>query len=203
MNTIQNKFKPPKRHSGYFSLNAGLSLVELIVTVAILGILASVAAPNILNWLPNLRLKNAARDVYSTFQKARLLAVKQNVTVRVRFDTTVNPGFYFIDIDNSGTVNQPDEYQMNLSAYGSGVNFGFPAGLVDWNGGAIATSVTFPGGPPRFCTYNSNGTSGAGTIYLVNSQASIVYAITTVTSGAVKMRKYNGILPFHKRNWIE
>jgi len=100
-------------------------------------------------------------------------------------------------------VDQQGEYQTDLSSYGSGVDFGVPAGQIDWNGAGIANSVTFGGGPPRFCTYNSDGTSGAGSVYLMNGQASVVYAITTVTSGTVKLRKYNGILPFNQNNWMD
>lgn len=182
---------------------AGFTMVELMIAVAIIGIMAAVATPGIIAWLPNYRLKSAARDLYAALQNARLLAVKNNTTVQVVFGPPANPNAYLIDLNGNGVVDLPGEYQVNLTGYGSGVAFGFPPGLVSWSGGAVATSVTFPGGPPPFCTYNSNGTSGAGSVYLVNSQLHIVYAITTVTSGAVKLRKYTGILPFNANNWME
>ncbi len=181
----------------------GFSLVELMVVVAIIGIMGAIATPGILHWLPNYRLKSAARDLYSTIQNARLMAVRENTRLSVVFNNTVTPGFYFTDFDASGTINQPGEYRMDLSSYGSGVDFGFPAGLVNWNGAAVVSAITYGGGPPAFCTYNSDGTTGSGTIYLINNQAQIVYAITTVTSGAVKLRKYSGILPYNQNNWIE
>lgn len=189
-------------HLAQIKSKAGFTLVELMVVVAIIGIMAAIATPGFIAWLPNYRLKSAARDLYSALQNARMLAVKNNTTVQVVFVAAPAP-LYFIDINADGIAN-PGEYQVNLSGYGSGVTFGFPAGLVDWGGAPVATSITFPGGPPPFCAYNSNGTTTAvGTVYLVNSQQHIVYAITTVTSGAVKLRKYNGIQPFTPANWIE
>lgn len=193
-------------HRTQIKSKAGFTLVELMIAVAIIGIMAAVAAPGFIAWLPNYRLKSAARDLYSALQNARLLAVRENTTVQVVFVddlTPANQDSYFIDINGSGVVDQPGEYRVNLSGYGSGVAFGFPPGLVNWNGTGVAQSITFPGGPPPFSTYNSNGTSGNGTVYLVNAQQHIVYSITTVTSGAVKLRKYNGILPFNQNNWMD
>lgn len=185
--------------------HSGFTLVELMVVVAVIGLMAAIGTPVVLNLLPNYKLKAAARDLYSSLQQTRLLAIKTNNNVRLVLDNTVSPGFYFIDVDASGTLNLQNEYRIDLASYGYGVDFGFPPGLVNWNGKAVTNSVVFGGnpGPPPFCSYNSNGTSGSGSIYLSNAQNSIVYAITTVDSGAVKLRKYNGLLPFNQNNWID
>ncbi len=189
-----------------FQGKAGFSLVELMVVIGIIAIMAAAGTPSFLNWLPNYRLRSAARDIYSTLQNARLLAVRENTSVRVVFNNLVSPGFYIVDINNNGVMDQPGEYRHDLASYGSGVDFGFPVnpgGFVDWSGGAVGSAITFGGGPPPFCTYNSDGTVGSGTVYLVNDEDHLAYAITTVTSGAVKLRKYNGILPYNQNNWIE
>ncbi len=182
---------------------SGFSLVEIMIAVAIIGLMAAVSVPVVSAWLPNYRLKSAARDLHSALQNARILAVKRNVNVRIVFDNTVNPGFYFLDLNGNDTMDQPGEFRTDLGGYGSGVDFGMPAGIVNWNGAIVANAVTYPGGPPPFCTYNTNGTSGNGDVYLMNQEAHIVYAVTTVISGAVKLRKYNGILPYNQNNWIE
>lgn len=208
MKIIQDMHKIAARNNVCAQRESGFTLTELMIVVSILGILAAVSVPSMFASLPNRHLKSAARDVYATLQSARLLAVKRNSRVRVYLNNTVNPGTVVIALPDAAgnftiAIDQQGEYQTNLSSYGSGVDFGVPAGQVDWNSDAIANTVTFGGGPPRFCTYNSDGTSGAGTVYLINNQASVVYAITTVTSGAVKLRKYNGILPFNQNNWMD
>ena len=66
----------------------GFSLIELMVTVAIAGVLLAVAGPSFSNWIQNTRIRNAAQDIYSGIQRAKAEAVQRNV--QVRFQLTNN-----------------------------------------------------------------------------------------------------------------
>lgn len=81
----------------------GFTLIEIIVVIVIIAIMATIAAPNFLTWLPNMRLKEAARDLYSSMQKAKLEAAKQNSCAGMSFIPVVYPatgGRYVVFMDD-------------------------------------------------------------------------------------------------------
>ena len=66
---------------------SGFTMVELMIVIVVIAILSAIAVPNIINSLPNYRLKAAARDIISNFQKAKMEAVKRNTDVVITFTT--------------------------------------------------------------------------------------------------------------------
>ena len=57
---------------------AGFTLIELLVVIAMIGILATISTPGMIDWKRNANLKADMRRLYGFFQKARLEAVKRN-----------------------------------------------------------------------------------------------------------------------------
>ena len=64
--------------------------MELMVVFAILTVLAGIAVPNLIAWLPKYRLNQAAGDIHSMLQNARMQAIKANRPVVVLFDPDGN-----------------------------------------------------------------------------------------------------------------
>ncbi len=63
--------------------SSGLTMVELIVVMLVLGILLTIAYPMIGPFSSGYRLRGAARELATDLQFARLLAVKENKSFRV------------------------------------------------------------------------------------------------------------------------
>ncbi|MFO7753666.1 MAG: GspH/FimT family pseudopilin, partial [Desulfobacteraceae bacterium] len=112
---ILKKFHSPynkgKMRSHQLSDKNGFTLIELMVTVAIIGIVASFAISSLNNLLPRYRVKSAARQVRADLQDAKMEAVKQNRTVLVDFNVagSGNPGSCITCFDTDSDDDCDDE----------------------------------------------------------------------------------------------
>jgi prepilin-type N-terminal cleavage/methylation domain-containing protein len=73
----------------------GVTLIELAVVMAIVGIMALFMAPAIGEWLDNFRIRQAARDIASTLQLAKMQTISTRQTHSVNF--TLADGTYVIN----------------------------------------------------------------------------------------------------------
>ncbi|MCI5178213.1 MAG: prepilin-type N-terminal cleavage/methylation domain-containing protein [Candidatus Electrothrix sp. AW3_4] len=167
----------------------GFSFVELMVVIALIGILSAMSLPSLLKGLPEKRLKAAARNVYADLQKARLLAVKKNKKITVRFNESDR--YYYFDEDEDGTTGfkewNPDEMRRDLADYGQ-VIYGKGGAVKNWNNDLINNVV-----PYQDLAFNPVGTTKNRSVYLQDPGHDVCYAITTTIYGAVKIRRFNGV----------
>ena len=164
----------------------GLTIIELIVVMCILGVMVLVAIPNIGRWLPRYRLKSAARDVASNMQLARLGAIKENREWALLFD--VNGQSYQIISDkgpdgNWGTLDDTEERVVNLSDYRN-IQFGDNGNGPADGGGPVGDGVTFVG---KRAEFNPGGTSTAGTVYLQNNRNGTRAIRVDSSTGIIRM----------------
>jgi Tfp pilus assembly protein FimT len=177
----------------------GFTLFELAMILAIIAILASIAIPAFSVWMPNYKLRSAARDLYSSFQGARLGAVKQNKRWAVVFDQASNPGRYFVCSDDGANDvwdgppamggDDTVEKTVNLSRYEN----------IDFGHGTLNTDIVgnpFSGGDNiyyanDFVVFRPRGLSEKGYVYIQNNK-NTVYGIGTRASGVIHLKKWKG-----------
>lgn len=78
----------------------GVTLIELIVTLAVLGLLALAAMPSISDWLRNARMRNMTESIQTGMQQARNEAVRRNRQVSFWLVNLPSPGV----MDNNCTL---------------------------------------------------------------------------------------------------
>ena len=160
----------------FLQKSSGFTLIELMIAIAIIGILTSFAVPKILDWLPEYRLKKASRELYNNFNLARARAISGNRQYVIFFDT-VNGIYQFVNSGDNrifdGTpIPQLDdtvEKTIRLIDYNGDIRFGH--GPADTN--ATQVGGAFPGDDVSYGTnqlvFNSRGlVNNLGYVYLSN-----------------------------------
>ena len=143
----------------------GVTLIELIIIMLIIGVMAAFFAPNIGAWLPNFRLRSAARDIVSTMRTAQIKAVSTNLSYRVRFTL---PSSYIL------------EYRNTLNSWvPEGITENFPSGIT-------VAAINFNTG--NTAEFNANSTSSSGSVRIQNNRGAIRLLTLTPSTGRVAIQ---------------
>ena len=121
--------------------NQGFTLLEILVALAITGILAALTLPNLLAWLNRNKVQEATDSIQSALQDAQKQAMRRGRICTINFTngTGTNPTVYSqiraseagcLVMANAGSLNLPQEVFMvvrNFPTLGSspGVQFSF------------------------------------------------------------------------------
>lgn len=86
----------------------GFTMIELLVTVAVLGVLVAIAAPNLSDFLDRQRLVAQVREIANLAQLARSEAISHSASGAAELKSvsmTVSPGdSWFVGLSNTGTT---------------------------------------------------------------------------------------------------
>ncbi len=161
--------------------NNGFTVVELIVVLALFALMAGFAIPNVARIMPKYRLKEAARDLYSNFQLAKITAIKEGAPSAVEF---INDGYkIFIDLNKNLQQDSNDTLikQINWSDYKSVQVSSISFADNDASHPAI-------GFLPAGLAINKNGGLGMGTVVLnLANNATEQMQVVVSTTGLVRI----------------
>jgi len=87
------------------SVRAGFTLVELMITLVIIAIMASIGTPALLSSLPGMRVNGAVRQVLSDIRLAKTKSIERGMPVVVKFhvNSSANAatGTYVVAVDDN------------------------------------------------------------------------------------------------------
>ena len=82
----------------------GFTLIEITVTLAILGIISAIAIPSYFSWLPKYRLQTSVRHIYDDLNMARSGAVRTNIVAVAIFNIPNDNYTIFLDTSGNGLL---------------------------------------------------------------------------------------------------
>ena len=141
---------------------AGVTLIELVAVLAIVGMLSVLAIPSIQNMLENQQLNADAAKLALVLRSARQTAISAEKAQVVEF------------------ISATKRYRLNYDAnYYFGDNVAYSA--------VIGFSPATPNGPPACIFLPSGAPSKGGTIAIANRQGKLKYIIINPVAGRVRV----------------
>ncbi len=101
---------------------SGLTLLELVVTLAVMGLIAAIAVPSMGKVIPHVKLNSAASQLTNDLNIARYRGISGNFKTRVVFNTGASTYTRWIDKNRNGAFDAGEEDILDRTMP-SGVTF--------------------------------------------------------------------------------
>jgi prepilin-type N-terminal cleavage/methylation domain-containing protein len=134
----------------------GFTLVELLIGAMIISIMGAFAAPQFGSTLRAYRLNGATQVIWGDLHKARLMAIKENRTIRVDFTGTV---YEIVRVDTAVVA-----FRRNLATDFPGITVSIPNNTI---------------------SFGSTGTAGGGSKRLEVQSTTSSKSFTILTTGRI------------------
>lgn len=188
------------RQDARFGRQAGFSLIELILVMAIILTISAIAVPSLINTVADVRLRSSASTLQGQIQQLRMQAVKDNKPYSARMTTSGGAALMYVDID-AGSDYDAGEPAVGLAKDVTVASTGaptMPTSTLDvsaYTNGTMSTAITFNArGLP--CTGTGSCNTTKGYIYYlsqVRTTTTTAWAAVSVTpAGRIKVWRWTG-----------
>ena len=192
--------------------NHGFTMVEVLTVLFIMAVIAAIAIPNFMVWVPSARLKGAARLVYTELQRAKMGAISERRNYVVTFDVSgglmniyqdEDSDFYTTGVETAELVKS-----VNITNEYASIELGYISGTKrnDGSGNSVSSAAAFTGDDPPHVVFTPTGpvkakqgssmTAGGGEVYLKpnheDSDQSMQRSVRVYKLGMIKLSRYNG-----------
>lgn len=96
--------------------SSGFTLIELMVTIAVLAIIAGIAAPSINTQLANQRVRSTTSTIANALKEAKVESILRRQNVKVIYDATTTPKTISLKAVNTPPASDTDISTYNLNA---------------------------------------------------------------------------------------
>jgi Tfp pilus assembly protein FimT len=175
----------------------GMSVIELVVTLALIVIVLGVSIPRMAGYVRESRLRGAAFYLRGLFRETRARAAREARYVGVVFDEVDGDpvfsiygdgnsnGIHRLDIDRGVEEQIREPYRLTLTF--PGIRYGsLPDG---------AEAPSFPGlqiGRSKIVSFSPIGASTSGTLYLSNEYGTVYAVVILGSTGRVRVARFQG-----------
>lgn len=178
----------------------GITLIELCVVMAIIAIMGLFMAPSIGEWVQNYRIKQAARNLASDLQAARMQAISIHKYCTVIFNANgyvIFPDYnnnMVLDNVNIGDINSDGKQENETTDIYKTVVFSTEYKTVIFDTSMASNGTTFPNNEIAFDSRgfprNNSGAFQGGIAYLKNTANNKCRKITVSNAGAIIIAEY-------------
>ena len=145
----------------------GLTIVELITTMAVLAIIISTAVPNFTAWKINYQIRSESERVHMNLLSARMTAIKNNNDVVITFLPASHTYSILNDTNGNGIADTGES--LKSLALENDVQFGFNGpSITDMDNNTVTETVKM--GPSDIVTFNARGQASlSGVLFLIHA----------------------------------
>ena len=185
---------------------AGLTLLEVLVTLTMIVVSGSVGMPAFLNYLQRAKLEGAVRETVMMLHATRLEAITRGAPTVIQLDEDTGELVAFADVDGVGSEDPPDgvfnpnsgdpfrhtDYELSRFRLPAGLSFTDPDGEVGFD--SIDGFVNPAPLPDGIVYYQIDGTvADDGALRVADTRGNFLEArIAAVTTARVEIRKWDG-----------